>query len=87
MKAFIAFKFGYCPLVWMFHSRKLNSLVNKLHEREIWEFGKLCQTTSMQVMQKVITTSWFFITFYAVYFIIFKSYSYLSILNWFCLLL
>ena len=32
-KAFIASEFGYCPLVWMFHSRKLNSRVNKLHER------------------------------------------------------
>ena len=28
-------EFGYCPLVWMFHSRKLNSQVNKLHERAL----------------------------------------------------
>ena len=35
MKAFIASEFGYCPLVWMFHSRKLNSRVNKLDEREL----------------------------------------------------
>ena len=35
MKAFIASKFDYCPLVWMFHSRKLNSRVNKLHERTL----------------------------------------------------
>ena len=35
MKACIASKFGYCPLVWMFHSRKLNSRVNKLHERAL----------------------------------------------------
>ena len=35
MKAFIASEFGYCPLVWMFHSRKLNSRVNKLHERAL----------------------------------------------------
>ena len=35
MKAFIASEFGYCPLVWMFHSRKLNSRVNKLHERTL----------------------------------------------------
>ena len=35
-KAFIASYFGYCPLVWMmFHSRKLNSRVNKLHERAL----------------------------------------------------
>ena len=33
MKAFLASEFDYCPLVWMFHSRKLNSRINKLHER------------------------------------------------------
>ena len=33
MKAFIASEFSYCPLVWMFQSRKLNSRVKKLHER------------------------------------------------------
>ena len=31
MKAFLAFEFGYCPLVWMFH----NSRINKLHERAL----------------------------------------------------
>ena len=31
MKAFICSQFGYCPLVWMFHSRKINSL----HERAL----------------------------------------------------
>ena len=35
MKTFIASEFGYCLLVWMFHSRKLNSRVNKLHERAL----------------------------------------------------
>ena len=35
MKTFIASEFGYCPLVWMFHSRKLNSRVNKFHERTL----------------------------------------------------
>ena len=35
MNAFIASEFGYCPLVWMFHSWKLNSRVNKLHERAL----------------------------------------------------
>ena len=33
MKAAIASEFGYCPLLWMFHSGKLNSRINKLHER------------------------------------------------------
>ena len=35
MKAFITSQFGYCPLVWMFHSRKLNNRVNKIHERAL----------------------------------------------------
>ena len=35
MKAFLASEFGYCPLVWMFHSRKLNSRINKLYERAL----------------------------------------------------
>ena len=32
MKAFITSQFNYCPLVWMFHSRQLNNLINKIHE-------------------------------------------------------
>ena len=35
MKAYIASQFGYCPLVWMFHSRSLNSKINSLHERAL----------------------------------------------------
>ena len=35
MAAYINSQFGYCPLVWMFHSRKLNNRVNKLHERAL----------------------------------------------------
>ena len=32
MKAFVESQFGYCSLIWMFHSRKLNNKINKLHE-------------------------------------------------------
>ena len=35
LKAFIESQFGYCPLIWMFHSRKLNSRINRLHERAL----------------------------------------------------
>ena len=28
-------QFGYCPLVWMFHSRKLNNRINGIHERSL----------------------------------------------------
>ena len=34
-KAFIFFQFGYCPLVWMFHSRRLYSRKNNIHERAL----------------------------------------------------
>ena len=35
MNAFILSQFGYCPLVWMFHSRTLNNRINRLHERAL----------------------------------------------------
>ena len=33
VNAFFSSQFSYCPLVWMFHSRKLNNKINFLHER------------------------------------------------------
>ena len=35
MNAFIFSQFGYCPLVWMFHSRKVNNRINIIHERAL----------------------------------------------------
>ena len=35
MKAFITSQFSYCPLVWMFHSRRINNRINRLHERSL----------------------------------------------------
>ena len=35
MKTFIESQFNYCPLTWMFHSRQLNSKINKLQERAL----------------------------------------------------
>ena len=32
MNAFIFSQFGYCPLVWMFRSRKLNNRINNIYE-------------------------------------------------------
>ena len=32
LKTFIEFQFGYCPLIWMFHSRRVNNKINHLHE-------------------------------------------------------
>ena len=33
MNAFFSSHFGYCPLVWMFHDRRYNNKINRLHER------------------------------------------------------
>ena len=33
MNSFVICHFSYCPVVWMFHSRKLNTRINRLHER------------------------------------------------------
>ena len=35
MKTFILSHFGYCPLIWMMHSRTLNNRINKIHERAL----------------------------------------------------
>ena len=35
MKAFVESQFNYCPLIWMFHSRTLNSKINCLRERAL----------------------------------------------------
>ena len=35
MNAFITSQFGYCPLVWMCHSRKTHKQINKIHERAL----------------------------------------------------
>ena len=35
MKSYFLSQFSYCPLVWMFHSRKLNNRINRLHERSL----------------------------------------------------
>ena len=32
VNAFFTSQFNYCPLTWMFHSRKLNNKINRLHE-------------------------------------------------------
>ena len=35
MHAFFNSQFSYCPLVWMFHSRELNTKINNLHYRAL----------------------------------------------------
>ena len=35
MKSFVTSQFRYCPLIWMFHSRRLNNKINSIHERAL----------------------------------------------------
>ena len=35
MRALVTSQFQYFPLVWMFHSRKMNNKINRLHERAL----------------------------------------------------
>ena len=35
MNAFFSSQFAYCPLIWMFHNRTLNSRINELQERAL----------------------------------------------------
>ena len=34
-KAFVESQFKYCPIIWMFHSRRTNNKINRLHERAL----------------------------------------------------
>ena len=40
MKTFFTAQFSYCPLIWMFHSRKLNNKINKKRERIVYSDNK-----------------------------------------------
>ena len=35
MNTFVMSQFSYCPLIWMFHDRRINDKVNKIHERAL----------------------------------------------------
>ena len=35
LNSFITWNFPYCPIVWMFHSRKLNERINHIQERAL----------------------------------------------------
>ena len=49
MKTFVESQFNYCPLIWMFHSWRLNNKINTVHEKALriifsdykWTFQEL----------------------------------------------
>ena len=52
MKAFFEFQFGYCPLIWMFHSRRLNNEINRIHERALRITCKDRSSTFQELVEK-----------------------------------
>ena len=55
MKTFVESQFGYCPLIWMFHSRKLNSKINHLQERSLRSFYNDYITSFENLLKKDIS--------------------------------
>ena len=52
MQSFIFSQFGYCPLVWLFHSRKLNTRINKIHERALRIVYQDRKSTFKELLEK-----------------------------------
>ena len=52
MKSFIESQFNYCPLIWMFHSRKMQKRINKLHEKALRVVYKDENLTFEQLLEK-----------------------------------
>ena len=52
MKAFVESRFGYCPLIWMFHSRGLNNKINRIHERALRITYKDKSSTFQELLEK-----------------------------------
>ena len=52
MKAFVESQFGYCPLIWMFHSRELNNKINRIHERALRITYKDKSPTFQELLKK-----------------------------------
>ena len=50
MNAFIFLQGGYYPLVWMFHSRKLNNGINNIHERALRIVFRDYESTIQQLL-------------------------------------
>ena len=52
MKTFAISQFNYCPLVWMFHSGKLNHRINSILERALRVTYQDFKSTLLQLLQK-----------------------------------
>ena len=51
MNAFILSQFSYCPMIWIFHSRKRNHTVNKIHQCALRIVYNDHQSTSEELLE------------------------------------
>ena len=50
--AVIKSHFNYCPLIWMFSSRRSNNLINRIHERSLRTVYNDTSSTSQELLQR-----------------------------------
>ena len=56
MNAFMFLQVGYCPLVWMFHSRKLNNHINNILERASRNIFGDYESSFQQLLKSIYPT-------------------------------
>ena len=54
---FIDSQFSYCPLVWIFHSRKNNIKINNIHERCLWLIYSDKRSSYEELFEKNVSVS------------------------------
>ena len=52
MSAFRTSQFFYCPFIWMSHSRTMNNIINKIHEKALQLVYKDERNTSLDDLLK-----------------------------------
>ena len=52
VKTFVISQFNYCPLIWMFHSRKLNHHVNSIREKALRVTCQDYKSTFLELLEK-----------------------------------
>ena len=50
--AVIKSHFSYCPLIWMFSSRRSNNLINRIHERSLTTVYDDTSSTFQELLQR-----------------------------------
>ena len=52
MKTFVESQFNYCPLIWMFHSRRLNYKINNVHKKGLRTVYSNYKSTFQKLLDK-----------------------------------